>query len=99
MDPMSHPDLVRLGRSLRNHLDDTLDAEQAAARAAARRRLTLRDRLLDAEDRSDPIVVSTIDRGVHRGVIDAVGVDHVVILEGEIRRILAISHIVAMETR
>jgi len=77
MDPFDHPDLVHLGRRLRNRLDDTLDAEQYAARAAARRRRSLRDRLLDAEDRTEQVVVSTTDGHVYRGVVDAVGVDHV----------------------
>ncbi|MEN8113621.1 MAG: hypothetical protein ABFS21_04485 [Actinomycetota bacterium] len=99
MDPLGHPDLVRLGRSLRNRLDDTLDAEQAAARAAARRRLTLRDRLLDAEDRTDSVVLSTTDGGVYRGIVDAVGVDHIVMLDGDVERIVSITHIVALETR
>ncbi|MEN8234274.1 MAG: DUF2642 domain-containing protein [Actinomycetota bacterium] len=99
MDPLGHPDLVRLGRSLRNRLDDTLDAEQAAARAAAHRRLTMRDRLLESEDRTEQVVLSTIDGGVYRGVVDAVGIDHVAILDGDAERFITISHIVAMETR
>jgi hypothetical protein len=99
MDPFGHPDLVRLGRSLRNRLDDTLDAEQAAARAAARRRQTLRDRLLDSEDRTEQIVVSTVDGHLYRGVVEAVGVDHVVVIDGNIERYIAIAHIVAMEGR
>jgi hypothetical protein len=95
MDPFGHPDLVRLGRSLRNRLDDTLDAEQAAAR----RRQTLRDRLLDSEDRTEQIVVSTVDGHLYRGVVEAVGVDHVVVIDGNIERYIAIAHIVAMEGR
>jgi len=99
MDPFDHPDLVRLGRRLRNRLDDTLDAEQSAARAAARRRRSLRDRLLDAEDRTEQIVVSTTDGHVYRGVVDAVGVDHVVIVDGDIERFVAVQHIVTLEVR
>ena len=99
MDPMGHPDLVRLGRSLRNRLDDTLDAEQAAARAAARRRRTLRDRLLDSEDRTENVVLTTADVHLHRGIVDAVGVDHVVIVDGDIERSISIAHIVTVEAR
>ena len=99
MDPMGHPDLVRLGRSLRNRLDDTLDAEQAAARAAARRRRTLRDRLLDSEDRTESVVLTTADGHLHRGVVDAVGVDHVVVVDGDIERFISIAHIVTVEAR
>jgi hypothetical protein len=97
MDPLGHPDLVRLGRSLRNRLDDTLDAEQSAARAAARRRRTLRDRLLDAEDRTEQVVLSTSDGHVYRGVVDAVGVDHVVLIDGDLERFVGIAHIVTLE--
>ncbi len=99
MDPFGHPDLVRLGRSLRNRLDDTLDAEQSAARAAALRRRTLRDRLLDSEDRTELLVLSTADGQIHRGVVEAVGVDHVVLIDGDVERFVAIAHIVTMEVR
>ncbi|MEA2009793.1 MAG: DUF2642 domain-containing protein [Actinomycetota bacterium] len=80
-------------------MDDTLDAEQAAARAAARRRQTLRDHLLDSEDRTEQIVLSTADGHLYRGVVEAVGVDHVVVIDGNVERYIAIAHIVAMETR
>jgi len=99
MDPLGHPDLERLGRDLRARLDETLDAEQLAARAAFRRRRTLRDRLLEADDRGEQIVLSTSDGHFYRGTVDAVGVDHVVILDGGIERFVAIAHIVALEAR
>ena len=99
MDPFGHPDLQRLGRSMRNQLDETLDAEQQAARAAARRRMTIRDRLLESEDRAEHIVLSTSDGHMYHGVVDAVGIDHIVVRDGDIDRYLAIAHIVAMEAR
>lgn len=99
MDPFDHPDLVHLGRRLRNRLDDTLDAEQFAARAAARRRRTIRDRLLDAEDRTEQVVLSTTDGHVYRGIVDAVGVDHVVVIDGDVERFVATAHIVTLEVR
>jgi hypothetical protein len=99
MDPLGHPDLVHLGRTLRNRLDDTLDAEQSAARAAARRRRTLRDRLLDSEDRTEQVVLSTADGHIYRGVVEAVGVDHVVLIDGDVERFVGITHIVALEIR
>lgn len=99
MDPFGHPDLQRLGRSMRNQLDETLDAEQHAARAAARRRMTIRDRLLESEDRSEHVVLSTSDGHLYHGVVDAVGIDHIVLRDGDIDRYLAIAHIVAMEAR
>jgi len=99
MDPFGHPDLQRLGRSMRDEFDETLDAEQHAARAAARRRMTLRDRLLESEDRDEHVVISTSDGHVYHGIVEAVGMDHVMILDGEVDRYLAIAHIVAMEPR
>ncbi len=99
MDPFGHPDLQRLGRSMRNQLDETLDAEQHAARAAARRRMTIRDRLLESEDRAERVVLSTTDGHVYHGLVEAVGIDHIVILDGDVDRYLAIAHIVAMEAR
>ena len=99
MDPFGHPDLQRLGRSMRDEFDETLDAEQHAARAAARRRMTLRDRLLESEDRDEHVVISTSDGHVYHGIVEAVGMDHVMILDGEVDRYLAIAHMVAMEPR
>jgi len=99
MDPFGHPDLQRLGRSMRDEYDDTLDAEQHAARAAARRRMTMRDRLLESEDRSEHVVLSTSDGNIYHGVVEAVGMDHVVILDGEVDRYLALAHIVSLEAR
>ncbi len=99
MDPFGHPDLQRLGRSMRVEYDETLDAEQRAARAAARRRMSLRDRLLECEDRSDRIVVSTTDGHIYHGVVDAVGIDHVVLVDDDVDRTIAVAHIVAMESR
>lgn len=99
MDPLRHPDLEQLGRSLRHHLDDTLEAEQSAARASARRRRTLRDRLLEAEDRIEQVVLSMVDGNLYRGTVDAVGVDHVVILDGDVERYVASAHITAIEVR
>lgn len=84
---------------MRDRLDDTLDAEQQAARAAALRRRSLRDRLLEAEDRVEAIVVSTSDGHFYRGVVDAVGVDHIVLVDGDTERLITIAHVVAMETR
>ncbi len=61
--------------------------------------MTLRDRLLESEDRDELVVLSTSDGHVYHGVVDAVGIDHVVLLDGDIDRYLAISHIVTMEAR
>jgi hypothetical protein len=94
---MRHPELARLGRRLRRRIDDTLDAEQAAAEAAARRRRSLRDVLLSAEDRADVLIVTSID-GVSRiGVVTAVGVDHLALHDDQGgTTVLAFDHIVAV---
>ena len=99
VDPFGHPDLQRLGRSMRSQLDETLDAEQEAARAAARRRMTLRDRLLESEDRSEQVILATSDGHVYRGVVEAVGIDHIVVSDEDVDRYVAIAHIVALEAR
>ena len=99
MDPFGHPDLQRLGRSLRSRLDETLDAEQSAALSAARRRRSIRDVCLEAEDRAAHIIVTTVDGQLSRGRVAAVGVDHVVLADREIERAVVLAHIVALELR
>ena len=97
VDPLRHPDLTRLGRRLRDQLDETLDAEQHAARAVARRRRTMRDLLLDAEDRRRDVAVWAADGQVYRGAVEAVGADHVVLSADGAERVLAIAHVVGFE--
>jgi hypothetical protein len=99
MDPFSHPDLERLGRTLRVRLDETLDAEQSAARSAALRRRTLRDRLIESEDRAEDVVLACTDGHIYRGSVTAVGIDHLVLTESGRDRFVAIVHVVAMEAR
>lgn len=99
MDPFGHPDLERLGRTLRTRLDETLDAEQSAARAAALRRRTTREWLIEAEDRAADVVVATSDGDVVRGFVAAVGVDHVILRGGTTERLVTLQHIVSLERR
>ena len=99
MDPFGHPDLERLGRTLRSRLDETLDAEQAAARMAALRRRTIRDRLIEADDRAQDLVLATVDGHFARRHVSAVGVDHVVIEDSGREIYVAIGHIVTLEAR
>ena len=99
MDPFSHPDLERLGRTLRVRLDETLDAEQSAARSAALRRRTLRDRLIESEDRTEEVVLNGIDGHVYRGYVSAVGIDHVVLTESGHDRFVTLAHVMSMEAR
>ena len=97
MDPFGHPDLERIGRTLRNRLDETLDAEQSAAHSAALRRRSLRDRLVEAEDRGEDVVICGSDGYVYRGRVTAVGIDHVV-LEGSGKDLfVSLLHVVTLE--
>lgn len=97
MEPFAHPDLAALGRRLRAQMDATLDAEQAAAHAAARRRRSLRDVLLLLEDRGEPVVLHTLAAEVVRGSLLAVGTDHVEIGTGRSGCLVALAHIVSVQ--
>ncbi len=97
-DPLRHPDLARLGRTLREQLDETLEAEQHAARAAARRRRSLREVLLEAEDRGATARLSCSDGQLYRGTVAAVGADHVALAGEEgAERLVALAHVVTVE--
>jgi hypothetical protein len=77
-------------------MDETLDAEQSAARAAARRRRTLRDLFLDAEDRSERTVVFTSDGRAYRGTVTAVGMDHVEVAGSEGTWLIILAQVAAV---
>ncbi len=79
MDPLRHPDLVDISRTLRRQLDAVLNAEQQAALATLRRRRTVRDRLLEAEDRQEVVDVTLTTGDSFRGRLVAVGADHILI--------------------
>ena len=78
-------------------MEETLDAEQSAARAAARRRRTLRDLFLTLEDRAATAVLWADDGQAYRGTIHAVGVDHIELAGGDGRRVVVLAHVVAVE--
>jgi hypothetical protein len=80
-------------------MDETLEAEQSAARSASRRRRTLRDLFLDLEDRADPAAVWAADGRCYRGTVLAVGVDHAELGDEEGRRVVALAQVVALEVR
>lgn len=99
MESNGHPDLVHIGRVLRERMDRTLEAEMEAARAAARRTRAMRDVLLAIEDRATRVLISAIDGSIHAGVISAVGADHVELANASGRRLLSLPHIVSVEER
>lgn len=91
-----HPDLRALSRRLRTEMDDTLRAEQHAARVAAQRRSTIRDRLVRAEDRHESLQINVVGGAEIRGKVIAVGADHVVIGRDELECWVALQHVVVM---
>ncbi len=93
-----HPDLRALGRRLRTEMDETLRAEQHAARVAARRRSTLRDRFLLAEDRAEQLHVAVVDGSDIAGQVVAVGADHIVLVHAGQRCWVAMHHVVAVRS-
>ena len=99
MEASGHPDLIHIGRMLRDRMDRTLEAEMEAARAAARRTRTLRDLLLAAEDAASRIYLTASDGSLRSGVVSAVGADHVEITASGVHHIVAIEHVVTVEVR
>ena len=98
MDPLRHPDLVEVSRRLRLQLAEVLQAEQEAAAITLRRRSTIRDRLLDAEDRDEIVRVTSIDGRARTGSVAAVGADHVVLAMGNAAMFVPLMHIVVIES-
>ncbi len=97
-DPLRHPDLVEMARRLRSQLESVLDAERAAAHAIARRSETMRDRLIMAEDNGDRVVITCCDGGRRVGRLGGVGLDLVVVLGPDREQVVALRHIVTLET-
>ena len=97
MDPLRHPDLIDISRRLRLQLSQVLEAEQEAAAITLRRRSTIRDRLLDAEDRAEVVRAACTDGVGRTGEVAAVGIDHVVLNMDGTSAYVAISHIIAVE--
>ena len=66
------------------------------ARVSARRRSTLRDRFLLAEDRMEVVHVEVVDGSDVAGTVVAVGADHVVVADGGRTCWVALQHVVAV---
>jgi len=94
-----HPDLIGISRELRRQLDATLLAEQHAARAAAIRRTTLRDRMLNLADADSSALITTTDGNLHSGVVASVGADHITMTDEGTSRLVMLRSIVSVEVR
>jgi len=79
MDPLRHPDLVEITHRLRSQYERILQAEQEAAVVMRRRRQTLRDLLIEAEDRHERVRLTTNGGATLEGTLKAVGLDHVTV--------------------
>jgi len=93
VDPLYHPDLVVLDHRLTARFAAVSAAEHEAAVIAHRRTTTLRDRLLEAEDRLESATVYLSDGSRRQGKVMSVGLDHVAIGSS----LLALAHIVGFE--
>lgn len=93
---LAHPDLAALGERLQIELDETLRAEQHAARVSAQRRSTIRDRLLMAEDRAEHLLLDLTGDRSAAGSVLAVGADHVIVRSSGGPSWIAIHHIVGL---
>lgn len=96
-DDVSHPDLTALGGTLRSRFDAVLEAERRTAVAAARRGSTIRDRLLEIEDRGGSLAIALPDGTRIEGTVAATAADHVEI-RGPARTVLVpLRHITSVE--
>lgn len=98
MDPLRHPDLVEISRRLRVQLAEVLEAEQEAAAITLRRRSTIRDRLLDAEDRREVVRVTSLDGRARSGTVTGVGADHIVLEMDTMAVYVSLMHIAVIES-
>ena len=93
MDPLRHPDLVEISRTLRHQLDAVLAAEQQAALATLRRRRTMRDRLIEAEDRAEEVSLQVTTGEIVSGRLLAVGADHLVVTTSRQETFIHLDHV------
>lgn len=96
MDPSTHPDLIEISHTLQRQMDAVLAAEHEAAAITMRRRRTIRDRLVRAEDCSEQV---TVWNGTQswQGTLLAVGADHIAIATGATEVFLLLEACTAVE--
>lgn len=82
---------------MRTTLEETLEAEQHAARATAIRTSTLRDRAIELGDRAAPVLLHTAMADPMRGVLEGIGVDYLILTTTRGTRYVALHHVIAIE--
>ncbi len=65
--------------------------------ASSRRLRTIRDRLIEAEDRQESALAYGSDGQLYRGLVTSVGVDHIVLDDNGKRRFLLVGQLVGIE--
>lgn len=88
MDPLRHPDLIEVGRRLRETFDRAAAAELETIRVALARSRGLRDLLIEWEDEQRLVRVSLPTTTLTPMTIHGVGVDHLLLADGD--RLLAV---------
>lgn len=94
-DGLRHPDLEALATRLDRRLAEVLRREQEAAAIEARRLTTLRERLIELEDRVEQATVVIRGGTSYTGVLQ-VGLDHVDVW-GARRVVVHLDDVVAVE--
>ena len=90
-----HPEIEAFSRAAEHRFDLVMEAEQEAAMVGLNRVATLRDRLIEFEDRRSDVTVTTV-AGSHSGRLTAVGMDHLVLLTDALRTIVRLDDVIAV---
>lgn len=96
IEPFDHPDLRDVGRLLRRQFDAVTEAEQHATDILIRRTTTLRDRMIEAEDRGSDVEIELIGGSRYRGRVLAASVDHIEIAGHDHTTLVPIEAIIAI---
>lgn len=94
-DMSDHPEIEAFSRAVERRFDLVLEAEQEAALVGLNRAATLRDRLIEWEDRHSDVTVTTV-AGTHSGRLAAVGIDHLVLVADASRVVVRLADVIAV---
>ena len=90
MDPLRHPDLIEVGRRLRDTFDRAAAAELETIRVAHARARGLRELLIEWEDEGRRVQVAVGAATLEPMTIHGVGIDHLLLRAGD--RIVALPY-------